>query len=208
MINIINKEDCCGCTACVSACPKGCIRLEEDKEGFLYPLVEKSVCINCNRCESVCPIKKSTNEIATDGVGQSKESYTQEKINKNQYPVLTYAAFNMEAITRQDSTSGGVFSVLANHVINSGGVVYGVTLDERLQVVHQEVGIIDEVSKFRGSKYVQSFQTDIYIKIRKKLSENIMVLYSGTPCQVEGLKAFLGKEYSNLITVFVHVTVV
>lgn len=201
MINIKNKIDCCGCSACVSACPIDCITFEEDEEGFRYPLVNQSACINCNKCENVCPIKKTANKIASDGMLQSKESFTQEKINENQYPVLAYAAFNTDTDTRQDSTSGGVFSVLANYVISCGGVVYGVALDDKFQVAHTEVDLIDLIAKFRGSKYVQSYQADIFKQIRKRLNKNYMVLYSGTPCQIEGLKSFLGKEYSNLITV-------
>lgn len=201
MIDITNKVDCCGCTACVSKCPKGCITLKMDKEGFSYPFVNRDECISCNECIKVCPIKNSTNDYAIDGMAHDKADYTRQKIEDNHKAVLTYAAFNTDSITRENSTSGGVFSVLAEYIINCGGVVYGVILNDEFQVIHTEVNCRDDIAKLRGSKYVQSDQTNIYKSVKNRLDEGLMVLYSGTPCQVEGLNFFLGKEYSNLITV-------
>lgn len=201
MINIKKREDCCGCSACKSACPKECITLVEDDEGFLYPEINQEVCIECNKCIKVCPVLNSTHDSASDGSDCTKEYYTKLKTDENKEPIKVYAAFNLDKSVRETSTSGGVFSALANYVIRHNGVVYGAILSEQLQVIHVGAQKEEELSKFRGSKYVQSNPGNTYKQIKYHLDKGIQVLYSGTPCQIEGLKSFLGKNYQNLLTV-------
>lgn len=181
MIEITEKKKCCGCSACANICPKQCISMKKDEEGFLYPVVDKSKCINCGICERICPI-----------------------INKNIYSgekKESYAVFNKNDEIRKKSTSGGFFTALAEKIIDLDGYVFGVAFDKNFNIVHMKTNIKEELYKFRGSKYVQSFIGDTYKEVKKLLERNVYVLYSGTPCQIYGLKAFLGKEYDKLYCV-------
>lgn len=181
MIDIREKQNCCGCSACVQICPKQCISMSADNEGFLYPQVDSSICIECGLCEKVCPV-----------------------INQNdpQVPLATYAAKNNNEEIRLKSSSGGVFSMLAEQIISEGGVVFGAKFDEDWTVVHDFVDSIDSVSVFRGSKYIQSNINESYKKAEVFLKSGRPVLFSGTPCQIAGLKHFLGqKKYENLLTI-------
>lgn len=180
MIEIINKKDCCGCSACVQKCPKQCISLKEDEEGFLYPVVDKDICIDCGLCEKVCPVLHQ---------GEERK------------PLKVYAAKNQNEEIRLQSSSGGVFTLFAEEVIKEGGVVFGARFDEKWEVKHDFTETIDELSAFRGSKYVQSRIEDNFQKVEAFLKQGRKVLFSGTPCQVAGLKRFLRKEYDNLLTV-------
>ena len=180
MIEIINKKDCCGCSACVQKCPKQCISLKEDEEGFLYPVVEIETCIDCGLCEKVCPVLHQ---------GEERK------------PLKVYAAMNQNEEIRLQSSSGGVFTLLAEEVIKEGGVVFGAKFDEKWEVKHDFTETIDGLSAFRGSKYVQSRMEDNYQKAESFLKQNRKVLFCGTPCQVAGLKRFLRKEYDKLLTV-------
>lgn len=178
MIDLINKSKCSGCHACQSVCPKNCISMESDDEGFLYPVVNKKLCINCTLCEKACPIihnKKSNNS-----------------------PVA-YAAYNQDEKIRLDSSSGGVFTLIAEDIINRGGVVFGACFNEKFHVIHDYVETIADLSKFRGSKYVQSKIGDTYKKAKEFLDGGRSVLFTGTPCQIGGLKAYLKTDYDNLI---------
>lgn len=180
MISIKKKEDCCGCTACANACPVNAISMKTDEEGFLYPDVNTQICIGCNKCESVCPIED--NKIDSELL----EAYvTQHKNDEILY----------------HSASGGAFSAIGQIVINQGGVVYGVGYNHNMVVMHSKAENTQELIKFRSSKYVQSYQDMIFKDIKANLLEDRWVCYSGTPCQVAGLKRFLGKDYSKLITV-------
>lgn len=181
MIEILKKEDCCGCNACVSICPKKCISMESDNEGFKYPVVEESLCINCNLCNKVCPV---INKI--------------EKIPFNQE---VYSCQNKNENIRINSSSGGVFSLLCESVINQGGVVFGAAFDNNFEVRHSYAETIKECNKFRGSKYVQSDIGNSLIQVRNFLNEGRLVLFSGTPCQVKALNLFLLRDYENLMTV-------
>ncbi|WP_304251053.1 Coenzyme F420 hydrogenase/dehydrogenase, beta subunit C-terminal domain [Parabacteroides gordonii] len=180
MIHLINKQDCCGCNSCVQCCPKSCITMREDEEGFLYPYVDESTCVNCGLCEKVCPV-----------ISQEKE----------RKPISVYAAKNKNDEIRKQSSSGGVFTVLAEEIIKEGGVVFGARFDEKWKVVHDYTETIEGLSVFRGSKYVQSRMEDNFKKIQYFLKKGRKVLFSGTPCQIAGLKCFLHKEYDNLLTV-------
>ena len=180
MINIINKEKCSGCTACVAVCPKNCIEMVADKEGFLYPKVKKNNCTNCGLCEKICPIL-------------NKKEIKEENS-------LAYAVINKDEEIRAKSSSGGIFTELAKIVIEQGGVVFGAGFNEKLEVEHFFVENTEDLYKFRGSKYVQSKIGDTYKQAKKLLKEGRLVYFSGTPCQIGGLLAFLRKPYENLIT--------
>lgn len=180
MIEIKDRSSCCGCEACVQCCPKQCISLSEDSEGFLYPQVDKAVCIDCGLCEKVCPI-----------IHQGDPSE----------PLSCYIAINPNEDIRLKSSSGGIFTLLAEATIREGGVVFGARFDEEWNVVHAWTDTIEGLAPFRGSKYVQSRIGDTYCEAKEFLKQGRKVLFSGTPCQIAGLKRFLRKEYENLLTV-------
>lgn len=180
MISIKDKKECCGCSACAQRCPRQCISLEEDAEGFLYPNVDENNCINCGLCEKVCPV-----------INQAG----------NRTPLDTYAAINPDDNVRMQSSSGGVFTALAEQVIDDGGVVFGACIDDQGTVYHDYVDTSHELAKFRGSKYVQSQTRDTFKQAESFLKQGRKVLYSGTPCQIAGLKRFLRKDYENLLAV-------
>jgi len=180
MIEIKEKYNCCGCGACIQKCPKQCISLKEDHEGFLYPNVNKSLCINCHLCEKVCPVLNKKN---------------------NKKPLIALASINTNENIRLKSSSGGIFTLLAEKIIAKGGVVFGAAFDKNWEVHHEEASAIEDLCKFRGSKYVQSRIENSYKRAEYLLKEGKNVLFSGTPCQIAGLKCFLQKEYSNLTTI-------
>lgn len=180
MIQILDKTHCCGCSACVQVCPKQCISLYEDKEGFLYPCVDKTKCIECGLCEKVCPC-----------LGDSSE----------REPKVVYAAKNSNENIRLKSSSGGVFTLLAEKVINAGGVVFGARFDENWDVELSYTETIEGLSAFRGSKYVQAQVGTTFIEAERFLKAGRKVLFSGTPCQIKGLLKYLRKDHDNLLTV-------
>ena len=180
MINVTDKHNCCGCAACVQKCPRQCITLIEDAEGFLYPHVDSEQCIDCGICETVCPVINQNNK---------------------RIPLHTLAAVNNNEEIRYQSSSGGIFSMLAETVIDEGGVVFGARFDEQWQVTIDYTDTKEGLSAFRGSKYVQARTGNTYIQCEQFLKNGRKVLYSGTPCQIAGLKQYLSKEYNNLITV-------
>ena len=177
MIHIDDKHNCCGCSACQQICPKQCISFERDYEGFLYPSVNREVCIECGLCERVCPVLNQGDVIR---------------------PISTLAAKNRDEYIRANSSSGGIFYALAEKTIKEGGVVYGARFNEELSVVHGVAYNLEDISEFRGSKYLQSMMNDTFKDIRSALNKGIKVLFSGTPCQVAGLRNFLQKSYDNL----------
>lgn len=154
--------------------------MDEDNEGFLYPVVDDTICIDCGLCEKVCPV-----------------------INQNEprKPLKVYAAKNANEEVRLKSSSGGIFSLLAEAVIAEEGVVFGAKFDENWNVVHSWTDTKEGIAAFRGSKYVQSTIGNTYVEVREFLKQGRKVLFSGTPCQIAGLKKFLRKEYDNLLTV-------
>ena len=177
MIGIIDKKDCCGCSACAQRCPRHCITMQSDKEGFLYPVVDKHQCTDCGLCNRVCPV-----------------------INRKpaQQPIAAYAATNSNQAIREQSSSGGIFTQLAEATINNNGIVFGAAFNKNWEVEHIFVDNVDDLSRLRGSKYVQSRIGNSYAIAEKFLKEGKEVLFSGTPCQIAGLKRFLRKEYDNL----------
>ncbi len=182
MIDIKDKRNCCGCNACASICPKHCITMTEDNEGFLYPFVDNSICIECGLCEKVCPIIQVKPEVT----------------NPNQRAFLVQ--HKNDKILRE-STSGGAFTAISKWVLSKGGIVFGASLNENFEVFHSYVERYEDLYKFRNSKYVQSQINVAYIQAKKILQDDRYVLFSGTPCQLEGLFSFLRKPYSKLITV-------
>lgn len=179
MIRLTNKSDCCGCSACVQRCPKQCVSLYEDEEGFLYPQIDYSKCIDCGLCEKVCP---------TLNTGTPSP------------PLKCYAAVHPDEQVREASSSGGVFTMLAESVIDDGGVVFGAKWSNNWEVIHSYTDTADGLSVFRGSKYTQSIIGNSYKEAEKFLVSGRKVLFTGTPCQIAGLRLFLRKDYDNLIT--------
>lgn len=180
MIDKLEKGKCTGCYTCANKCPQKCIKMVEDKEGFLYPEIDEEKCIKCNLCEKVCPVM------------QKKQS------NNDKNPIVI-AAWSKNNNIRLDSTSGGVFSELAKKVLNNGGYVCGAIYDENWMVKHILTNKIEDLEKIRSSKYIQSRIEDTFLEIKEKLDEGKTVLMCGAPCQVEGLANFLNKDYDNLI---------
>ena len=180
MIQITERQNCCGCSACASICPKQCIAMRSDSEGFLYPVVDKDICIDCGLCEKVC-----------------NELYPFEKQN----PITVLAAINKDESVRLKSSSGGIFHILASQIIAEGGVVFGARFDENWQVVIDYAEDLKGVEAFMGSKYVQARIENAYKDAKRFLIDGRKVLFSGTPCQVAGLRQFLRKSYDNLLTV-------
>lgn len=183
MIDMKNNAKCSGCSACVNVCPVQCISMEEDGEGFLYPHVDTGRCAQCGVCEKVCPVLSRQ---------ESKSS-----------PVLNvYACMNRNAEERLSSSSGGLFSLLAEEILRWKGTVYGVAMSE--DCYGAELIRVDDVVqlyRLRGSKYLQADAGDVYRKVKSDLEIGIDVLFSGTGCQVNGLKAFLGNDYPNLFCI-------
>lgn len=180
MIEIKDKRNCCGCHACVQKCPKHCIKMIADKEGFLYPRVNKSVCIDCGICESVCP---------------------QIHISSTKMPLGCFAIKHPSRDIQLASSSGGAFSILAEYVLKQNGVVFGAAFNKEWGVEHKYIEHIEDLESLRMSKYVQSKIGISYQYVQSFLKDGRWVLFVGTPCQVHGLKLFLKKDYENLLTV-------
>ena len=180
MIEIADKKQCCGCGACMQICPQNCIELVEDDEGFSYPEVNISRCIACGKCERVCPVPKKKYDRKLFWVGAAK-------IKNDQI--------------RLQSSSGGVFTALAERTLKRGGIVFGAALDECLEVFHRSVTNPEDLALLRNSKYVQSRIGTTYQEAETWLLRGREVLYTGTPCQIAGLKSFLRKDYNLLLTV-------
>lgn len=179
MITLQNNSLCSGCGACASICPTQCIRMENDIEGFLYPKVNQEQCINCNKCNKVCPIINP----------HTKRS-----------PLSCYAAYNTQS--RMNSSSGGVFFLLAKAILEKKGVVCGVAFDETWVTEHVFIETIEQLAKLQGSKYIQSNTKETYKKAFDFLKQNRIVLYTGTPCQIAGLNSFLKQKKIDLTNLF------
>ena len=180
MKEICQKEKCVGCLNCYNTCKFSAIKLIEDDLGFVYAEKDLDKCIQCGICENKCPILKD--EI--------------NKINKQE----CYACKNYDNEIRLKSSSGGIFYLIAAEIINNNGIVFGAKFDKDFNVVHGMIDKKEDIELFMGSKYVQSNVGYIFKIIQQKLEKNVLVFFTGTPCQVAALKSFLNKEYENLIT--------
>lgn len=180
-VNITSKEDCCGCTGCANICPKGAITMQEDNEGFLYPVIDKEKCIDCGMCKKVCPVSNKEKNKKVKQIGY----------------IFQYKDIDI----RKESTSGGFYTAIAEYVIKNNGSVYGVGLNKNFVAKHERVTRVEDLCKFRNSKYVQSNPNDTFKQVKNDLYNKLLVVYSGTACQIEGLKKYLQNDYDNLITV-------
>ena len=177
------KEKCTGCCACISVCPKNAIRMKEDDYGFKYPVIDKSLCISCGLCSKTCE------KIQSIEKQQIKESYIFQSKNKE---------------LLLNSSSGGIFGELAQYFLSANGIVIGATMKNNgTEFVTKHIFIDNKnnLNLLQGSKYCQSDICDSYLQVKKHLEDGKKVLFSGTPCQVAGLKSFLKKDFNNLLTV-------
>lgn len=181
LLKIENNEQCTGCGACKNICKRNAISMIEDEEGFLKPLVDHYKCINCSLCDNICPIfnYKSSN-------------------TKNP---KSFLFMNKDKIEKEKSSSGAFFPLIAKYIIEQNGIVFGVIWDENIKAIQASAQNFDELEKMRGSKYVQADTKSTFKEVQYFLDKGKVVLYSGTPCQIAGLKSFLKKDYQNLITI-------
>ena len=186
-VDVWNKKNaCCGCTACSNVCPKHCIEMVEDNEGFVYPKVDEQKCIDCGRCLKTCPLAQTEYHIPANHFDEP----------------LTFAAKHKSVDVRKKSTSGGIFTAVSDFVLEHGGVVCGAAFNAINQrVEHIICETKEERDRLRGSKYVQSYMGDTFARIKSILTANTVVLFTGTPCQCAGLVAYLKKDYPNLYVV-------
>ena len=174
-------KDCTGCSACAHVCPKGCISMIANEHGFLYPQINNDICVKCGACKKNCPV---LNKTATEKTEE----------------IISYAAKTTDETIRKYSSSGGIFSAIAKKVLENNGVVYGAAFDDKFVVKHISVSSLDDLDLLRRSKYVQSDLNNSFVSVKNNLTDGKTVLFTGTPCQIEGLLAYLKKPYDNLIT--------
>jgi len=181
-IRLCDDKDCTGCFACAGVCPKDAIYTIKDIEGFNHPKIDVDKCIQCHLCEKSCPVLNP--------------------VEKSKAPGKVYAAWSNDEEIRSTSSSGGLFSVLANAVIEDNGVVVGATMGKDDVVRHIIIESKEDLALLRGSKYVQSdLNREVYLKMSKHLKEGRIVLFSGTPCQIAGVKNVFKRFKDNLYTV-------
>lgn len=179
---MIKKYICCGCGACAAICPKDAIHMAWNQNGFYYPSVDYKKCVECSLCDKVCP-------------------ETSQKWRRKEDCIGTFAVANCNEEIRENSSSGGVFFELAKSIIEKGGIIFGVAWTDWIQAEHIGVETVDELGRIMKSKYVQSNVDKIFRNVKKALIEGRQVLFSGSPCQIAGLKNYLNQDYSNLIMV-------
>lgn len=181
------KSHCYGCRACEHVCPLDCIDMLEDNEGFRYPSKNDARCADCGHCRSVCPNAQAPFLLA----------------NGNTHQPRGFMAIHRDECIRESSSSGGAFSAIVEAFCNHDGefAIFGAEFDDHFKVVHSYAESVAATERFRKSKYVQSDTQDGYVKARRFLREGRRVLFTGTPCQIAGLRLYLGREYENLLTV-------
>lgn len=180
MIEVCPKEICTSCSACYSICQKSAISMEYDLDGNLYPRIKQENCVNCGLCQMVCTAKNDSKFYEAEDV---------------------YAAWAKDQTERKSSSSGGAAAVFSKKILENKGIVFGAAFNKEKEVHHIMIEEMNELQKLKGSKYVQSKIDDTYKQAKEKLELNKNVIFFGTPCQIDGLVHFLGKEYSNLVTV-------
>ena len=191
MINIIDKKDCCGCTACASICPHFAIEMKPDVLGFKYPEVDKNKCVDCGLCDKVCAFNDKYDKTL------------------NLPEPIAYAARHKEMSEIMKSRSGAAFVAVSDWILDNGGVVYGAGYKGHFVVTHKRATTKEERDEFRGSKYVQSDLTDVFKQVKDDLKKGHIVMFSGTPCQTSGLNAFIGQKLRNnlyLVDIVCHGT--
>ena len=176
MINITNKADCCGCTACASVCTHNAITMQPDAMGFLYPVVDAAKCVDCGLCEKVCAFN----------------DHYDTSLNLPQ--PQAYAARHKDMAEVETSRSGAAFIAISDYILENGGVVYGAGYADHFRVVHKRATTKEERDEFKGSKYVQSDLRGVFRQVRQDLKDGLTVLFSGTPCQTSGLNSYVGKK--------------
>jgi len=179
MGKLVSKEKCSGCSSCKSICAHNAISMISDDKGFKYPYIDETLCINCNMCSKVCP--------------SINDSFIEKDIK-------VYACYNKNFQERINSSSGGCFILLAKEILKLGGVVFGAAFDDKNVVKHFYIEKEEEISQFMGSKYVQSDIGDCFVSVKNFLKNDKYVLFTGTPCQINGLLNYLGKDYPKLYT--------
>ena len=180
MARLCDPKLCTGCTACAAACSAGCISMVQDEEGFRRPVTDASRCVECGLCTRACPVLNAPETHATP---------------------RAFAARNQDESVRAQSTSGGVFTLLAEHTLKKGGVVFGAAYDDNFRVAHRMVERAEDLAALRGAKYAQSDLGDSFRQVKAQLSAGREVLFSGTPCQIAGLRSYLGREEERLLLV-------
>ncbi len=179
-ISGLKKEKCYGCYACYNICPLNAIDMLEDEEGFEYPKVNEEKCINCKRCLRACP------------------SINPPHVNSD---TAAYACYAKNQEEHMSSSSGGIFAIIARKILKNKGMVFGAAFDNQMQLGHIGIEDNNELYKVKGTKYIQSSIGATFVKVKENLNKGRMILFSGTPCQIAGLKAFLNEDYDNLLCV-------
>ena len=178
-MKIENIENCTGCSACFSICPLNCVSMKPNQNGFLYPTIDNTNCVDCGKCVSVCPLSRTRHKIENR---------------------ISYAAVNNDALMRENSSSGGIFGLLAKVIIQQRGVVFGASFDDSFIVKHGFIEKENDIPKLQGSKYVQTQMENSFRQVKQYLENGRIVFFSGTPCQINGLISYLNKPYDKLIT--------
>lgn len=182
-IEQIDKQRCTGCGLCAEKCPKDCILMVEDREGFRFPKINSSKCVECGLCMRLCPTTSAADVLYS----KYERSY--------------YCGIIKDKDMLIKSSSGGVFGVLAEHIINMGGYVCGCVYNDNLEAVHILSNQWQDVEKMYGSKYVQSRAEHCFLEIQNHLKADDIVMFTGTACQIAALRLYLGKDYPNLYNV-------
>lgn len=184
MRHLCEKNLCTGCMACFNICKHQAISMKEDNEGFIFPEINNNICTGCGLCEQCCPVL-----------------HHPKNADKNEQPEV-FAGLSKDSNILTTSASGGVFSTLAKEILQSGGIVYGAAFDNNLKLKHIRITDLINLHKLQGSKYIQSYIGNIYQQVKQDLATHRNILFSGTPCQIAGLKKFLhDKEYPQLILI-------
>lgn len=184
MINIVDKSTCSGCTACDKVCGHNAISMQTDEKGFLYPKVDVSRCVDCNLCDKVCPFHEHYNRYDNY---ESPRYYAMRLLNDSEL---------------LKSQSGGAFYILSRAILDRGGIIYGASFGDVFRVEHHRAQTPDVRDRMRGSKYVQSDLSDIFLQVKSDIRQGKEVLFSGTPCEVAGLRSFFGRRQpEKLVTV-------
>ena len=185
MLLFSRPEDCCGCTACQNVCPNKAISMQPDGKGFLYPNIDPALCINCGLCRRVCPMERKPLE--------------EEPFAPN--PIFIAVKHKSDAV-RMQSSSGGMFTAVSDWILGQSGAVYGAAFDDEFRVCHRRAVTEVDRNAFRGSKYVQSDLGLTYNQVKSDISSGLTVLFTGTPCQIAGLRLFLASNRCNLSSLY------